>query len=218
MNVFLDTANAEEIAKGVATGCVRGVTTNPTIISRENKSLEECIADIVAIDPELTVLIEAVSPGRDALVAEAMELAKLAENAVIKLPMNIDGLAAANVLSSENVRTTITLVFSLNQAIVASCAGANFVAPFVGRLDDINADGLALVRSMKQVFRDHAVETKIIAASLRTPQSVAELFAAGADVVTMPGTILEKMLHHPLTEAGLRKFDDDWKKVPERKV
>ena len=214
MQIFLDTANTVEIEKGVASGCVHGVTTNPTIISREKKPLRECIADITAIDPDLTVLIEAVSADAPALVAEAAGLAALARNAVIKLPMTPNGLAAARVLSKEGIRTTVTLVFSLNQAIAASCAGANFVAPFVGRLDDINVDGIGLVRSIKQTFCAQQVDTKIIAASIRTPQSVGDLFAVGCDVVTMPYAVMEKMLLHPLTEAGLKKFDEDWKKVP----
>ncbi|MHB0913165.1 MAG: fructose-6-phosphate aldolase [Armatimonadota bacterium] len=214
MKIYLDTANVEEIKKGVALGCVSGVTTNPSIIAREKKSFAECIADIAAIDPELTILVEAVSETRDELVAEAKELVKAAKNIVIKLPMTATGLAACKVLSSEGIRVTMTLIFSLNQAVLASNAGAEFVAPFVGRLDDINSDGLALVQSIKETFDIQGIETKTIAASIRTPQSVADLFAAGCDVVTMPGSVLQSMLKHPLTDAGLAKFAEDWAKVP----
>jgi len=214
VEIYLDTADVADIKKGVKTGCVRGVTTNPTIISREGKPLRQCVADIVAIDPDLTILVEAVSASSNELVEEARELVGLAPNVVIKLPMATQGLAAARVLSRSGVRTTLTLVFSLNQAIAASCAGAEFVAPFVGRLDDINMDGLELVRSIKQTFRAHGASTKIIAASVRTCQSVAELFAAGCDVVTMPYPIFAKMLKHPLTDAGLKQFEEDWKTVP----
>ncbi|MCL5104770.1 MAG: fructose-6-phosphate aldolase [Armatimonadetes bacterium] len=214
MKIYLDTANVGDITKGVALGCVSGVTTNPSIIARENKSFAQCIADIVAIDPNLTILVEAVSEGRDELVAEARELVKSAGDVVIKLPMTSTGLAACKVLSSEAIRVTMTLVFSLNQAILASNAGASFVAPFVGRLDDINSDGLGLVQSIRNTFDIQGVDTRIIAASIRTPQSVADLFAAGCDIVTMPYSVLQSMIAHPLTEAGLKKFAEDWKKVP----
>lgn len=215
MQIYLDTANVEEIRKGVALGCVSGVTTNPSIIAREAKSFAECIADIAAIDPNLTILVEAVSATRDELVAEARDLVKAAKTIVTKLPTNAEGLAACKVLSSEGIRVTMTLIFSLNQAVLAANAGAEYVAPFVGRLDDINSDGLGLVSSIKETFGIQGVKTKTIAASIRTPQSVAELFAAGCDIVTMPGSVLQSMVKHPLTDAGLAKFAEDWKKVPQ---
>ena len=214
MQIFLDTANIEEISKGIAGGCVSGVTTNPTIISRENKSLQKCISDISALDPDLTILVEAVSLETKDMIGEARQLSKLAKNIIVKIPMTPQGLAAVRILSEENIRTTVTLVFSCNQAIAASCAGADYVAPFVGRLDDINADGLNLIKSIKKIFAVQNVKTKIISASIRTPQSVAELFAAGSDIVTMPGNILQAMYKHPLTDAGLQKFAEDWRKVP----
>ena len=214
MKIFLDTANTEEIKTGVAAGCVSGITTNPTIISRENKSLKKCIEDIVNIDSKLTILIEAVSSEAGSMVKEARELTRLAPEVVIKLPMTIAGLSAARILSKEGVSTAITLVFSLNQAIAASCAGADYVAPFVGRMDDMNADGLALVRSIKETLTLQGAKTKVISASVRTPQSVSQLFSVGCDIVTVPGSILAAMFRHPLTEAGLKKFEEDWKKVP----
>ena len=214
MEIYLDTAHVADIESGVATGCIRGVTTNPTIISREGKSLRQCITDIAAIDPELTILVEAVSSSPEALVEEARRLNSLASKIVVKLPMSAHGLAAARRLSKSGIRTTVTLVFSLTQAIAASCAGAEFVAPFVGRLDDMSVSGLDLVRSIKGTFRAQEATTKIIAASIRSAQTVAELFAAGCDVVTMPCSIFRKMLEHPLTEAGLAQFEKDWKTVP----
>jgi transaldolase len=214
MKIFLDTANVEEIKRGASTGCVYGVTTNPTIISRENKPLKQCIMDISTIDPGLVILIEAISAESVKMIEEARELVKLAPNVVIKLPMTSEGLSATKILSKEGISIAVTLVFSLNQAIAASCAGADYVAPFVGRLDDMNSDGLGLVQSIKHTFKTQGVNTKVIAASIRTPQSVSQLFAAGCDIVTMPGNILESMLKHPLTEAGLRKFEEDWGKVP----
>jgi transaldolase len=214
LEIFLDTAHVADIAQGVATGCIRGVTTNPTIISREGKPLRQCVTDIAAIDRELTILVEAVSASADALVEEAHRLSGLAPKIVVKLPMTPHGLAAARRLSQTGIRTTVTLVFSLTQAVAASCAGAEFIAPFVGRLDDMNVSGLDLVRSIKGTFHAQGVATKIIAASIRSCQTVAELFAAGCDVVTMPCAIFKKMLEHPLTEAGLMQFEKDWKTVP----
>jgi transaldolase len=217
MQIFLDTAHVADIAQGAATGCITGVTTNPTIVSREGKPLRQCIRDIAAVDPGLTILVEAVSAAPDDLVAEAHRLVELAPSVVIKLPMGIAGLAAARRLSREGIRTTITLVFSLAQAVACSCAGADYVAPFVGRLDDINARGIDLVRSIRETFRIQGAATRIIAASVRSVQSVTELFQAGCDVVTMPYAVFQKMLEHPLTEAGLRQFEKDWKSVPAEK-
>ena len=214
MQIFLDTANVEEIEKGVATGVVAGVTTNPSIISRENMSFEKCVEAILAVDLELIILLEVIATDTKGMVEEARKLSKITEKVVVKIPMTASGLAAVKILSRENISTAVTLVFSPNQAIAASCAGADFVAPFVGRLDDINADGIGLVKSIKQVFDTQQASTKIISASLRTPQAVSELFCAGSDIVTMSGEILHAMFNHPLTDLGLEKFMADWKKVP----
>ncbi len=214
MEIYLDTAHVADIAKAVKTGCISGVTTNPTIVSREGTPLRQCITAIAAVDPALTILVEAVSPTAKELIDEAHRLAELAAHVVVKLPMTPHGLAAARSLSRAGIRTTVTLVFGLTQAIAASCAGAEYIAPFVGRLDDMNMGGLALVRSIKETFRAQAVGTKIIAASIRSCQAVADLFTAGCDVVTMPAAIFWKMLEHPLTEAGLLQFEKDWKTVP----
>ena len=216
MQLFLDTANVEEIKKAVATGIVSGVTTNPSIISRENKPFDKCITDILAVDPNLTVLVEVIATNIEGMIEEAREFSKTYDNIVVKIPMTAEGMAAVKVLSQEKIQTAATLVFSLNQAIAASCAGADYVALFVGRMDDINTDGIEVVRSVKKTFEIQNAETKIIAASLRTPQKVAELFSAGCDIVTMPGKIFQAMFNHPLTEAGLKKFMEDWQKVPER--
>ena len=214
MQIFLDTAYIGGIERGIATGCVSGITTNPTIISREHKSLQQCVAEIVALDPTLILLIEPVGTDREDLTAQACHLAGMAPNVVVKLPMTREGLGAVRLVTGEGVRTAVTLVFSLNQAIAASCAGADFVAPFVGRLDDIDAGGLDVVRAIKETFRAQGAETQVIAASLRTPQAVGELFSVGCDIVTMPVGILDAMLQHPLTEAGLTRFAQDWAKVP----
>lgn len=216
MRIFLDTANAEQIREAVSTGIVSGVTTNPTIISRENKPFGKCISDILAVDQNLTILAEVIAADTDGMIKEARDLSKLSDNMVVKIPMTSEGLAAVKVLSQEKVSTAVTLVFSLNQAIAASCAGADYAAAFVGRLDDINADGVGLIGRMKRTFELHKSKTKIMAASIRTPQAVAELFMEGCDVVTMPGGIFKAMLRHPLTDAGLEKFNEDWQKVPKQ--
>ena len=217
MQIFLDTANAEEITSGVATGVVSGVTTNPTLISRENKPFMNCVEDIIAIDANLTILVEVIAADTKGMIAEARKLCEVGPNVVIKIPMTAQGLAAVRVLSLESIKTTVTLVFSVNQAIAAACAGANCVAPFVGRLDDVNADGVGLVAAIRDVFDVQDVETQVLAASIRTPQSVTDLFAAGCNIVTMPGKILRAMLSHPLTDSGLKKFMEDWEKVPTAK-
>ncbi len=214
MKIFLDTANIEEIRNGVATGTVSGVTTNPSIISKENKTFRKCIDDIMAVDTELTVLAEVIAEDKDGMIEEALNLSRISDNIVVKIPITVEGLAAIKVLSRKRIQTTATLIFSLNQAIAASCAGADYVAPFVGRLDDINADGLGLIKLIKKTFAIQNMKTRIIAASLRSPQAVAELFSEGCDIVTMPGKILYAMLKHPLTNAGLKKFNEDWQKVP----
>ena len=214
MQIFLDTANVEEIKEGVATGIVSGVTTNPTIISRENKPFDKCISDILAIDANLTILAEVIATDTDGMIKEARELSAIANNIVVKIPMIKQGLAAVKILRQEGIKTTVTLVFSLNQAIAASCAGADYVAAFVGRLDDINTDGIGLVGAIKGTFETNSVKTGIIAASIRTPQTVAELFSQGCDIVTMPAKIFDAMFRHPLTDSGLKQFIEDWQKVP----
>jgi transaldolase len=215
MQLFIDTANVEDIARAVASGFIDGVTTNPSIISRENKSLLDCVREIRNISPELTILLEVTSRTPDDMEEEARHLTKIGgPHAVVKLPATSSGLAAVRRLRRHQIRTTVTLVFSVNQAIAASCAGADFVAPFVGRLDDIDCDGVALVRSISEVFRAQDASTKIIAASVRSPQLVSDLFRAGTDIVTMPFGVIAQMLNHPLTSQGLAKFEEDWAKVP----
>ena len=215
MQLFLDTANIEEIREGVTTGIVSGVTTNPSIISRENKPLGKCISDIFSVDPGLTLLVEGISMETEDMIKEAREISNISDNIVIKIPMTISGIAAVKALSKESIKTAVTLVFSLNQAIVASCAGANYVAPFVGRLDDINAGGVKLVKDIKKLFDIQKTKTEIIAASIRTPQAVAELFSAGCDIITLTIKIFKAMFKHSLTDLGIKQFIKDWEKVPE---
>ena len=214
MQLYLDTANAEKISHAIETGCIRGVTTNPSIISRENKPFMECVQEIIEIDKKLTILLEVVSSETKKMVEEAKKLAKIGDQIVIKLPATEAGLAAVFELSKIGIPTTVTLVFSINQAIASACSGATYVAPFIGRLEDISSDGIQLVNDIREVFSRHSVKTKIIAASIRSPKKVSELFLAGADIVTMPYNVFLQMLKHPLTDKGLEKFEQDWAKVP----
>lgn len=215
MQVFLDSASVDDVAQAVATGYVDGVTTNPTIISREKQSLSDCVRRIRAVSPELTLLLEVVSKTVQEMEIEARKLVELGgPNVIVKLPATSEGLGAVRRLRRDGIRTTVTLVFSVNQAIAASCAGADYVAPFVGRLDDIDSDGVGLVRAINDVFQRHEAKTQIIAASVRSPRTISELFSAGASVVTAPISVIRQMILHPLTTQGLAKFDEDWAKVP----
>lgn len=215
MQIFLDTANVEDIKKAAASGCLHGVTTNPTIISRESKPFSDCVKDIIKVDKNLTVLVEVSSRNTLEMVQEARAYVKLSPNIVVKIPAIESGLAAVKILSQEKIPTTVTLVFSLNQALMASMAGASFIAPFVGRLDDIDSDGLSLIKDIRQTFRMQSIDTKIITASIRSPHLVSQLFKTGADIVTVPYKVFSVMMKHPLTDSGLKKFEEDWKKVPD---
>ena len=209
MEIYLDTAQREEIELGFALGCVAGVTTNPTILARAGTSLERFIAEVAAPSRNRTFLVQVAMGSKDDMVREAKDLAARAANLVIKIPVTEPGIAAVRTLTDLGIRTALTLVFSRTQAIAAACAGASFVAPFVGRLDDIDSDGVGLVRSIHETFSLQRAGTRIIAASVRGSRSVSELFAAGADVVTMPLAVLRLMLVHPLSDRGLEMFARD---------
>lgn len=215
MKLYIDTANTDDIRRAYTAGIIDGVTTNPSIISKEKKPFRQCIAEIREIGPDLTILAEVISKKSEEMVAEAEQIAALAAGIVVKLPATSEGISAVRRLSRMGISTTVTLVFSLNQAIAASSAGTDFVAPFVGRLDDIDSDGCDLIRAMSNLFRKQGVKTQIIAASLRSSHAVSELFAAGADIITAPYSVLSKMLSHPLTDNGLARFEQDWKSVPQ---
>ncbi|MEI6386729.1 MAG: transaldolase family protein [Spirochaetota bacterium] len=214
MKIYLDSANLEDVSRALESGMIDGVTTNPSIIAREGRPFKACIEDILRMGPRLTVLAEVVSGNAAGMEAEARDLASLGAAIVIKLPCTAEGISAARRLSGSGIRTTVTLVFSLNQAIAAACAGADFVAPFVGRLDDIDSDGIGLVRSIKETLVAHSMKTQVIAASVRSPFSVSRLFIAGADIVTLPFKLLGQMIQHPLTDQGMAAFERDWAKVP----
>lgn len=212
MKIFLDTANLEQIKRYNDMGLLDGVTTNPTLLSKEISDPFEIMSEIVRI-VKGPVSLEVISTKFDGMIDEARKLARFGENAVVKVPMTIDGLMAVKQLSSEGINTNVTLVFSANQALLAAKAGATFVSPFIGRLDDAGEIGMDVVRDALQIFRNYTYDTQVLVASVRHPIHVVDAAKLGAHVVTLPPDVLEKMMHHPLTDAGLAKFLDDWKKT-----
>jgi transaldolase len=211
MDLFLDTADFDEIKTGVDWGVVSGVTTNPTLIARAGKEHEEQVKKICGIVGNVSA--EVVSERKDEIVAEGRRLAAWDPKVIVKVPMTRDGLAAGRVLALENVRINVTLCFTVNQALLAAAIGAYIVSPFAGRLDDIGEDGIALVGDVVQLYRQRAIKTKVLAASLRHPIHVTQAAMAGADIGTMPFKVLDAMFGHPLTDSGLAKFLADYRKT-----
>ncbi len=211
MRIFLDTANLEQIRKAKEWGVLDGVTTNPTIISRESMPYEELVREILRIVPG-PVSLEVLSDDSRGMIEEARRLASLGENVVVKIPMTTEGMKAVKVLSEERVKTNVTLVFSPLQAIIAAKAGATYISPFVGRLDDIGHDGMAVVRDILQILDNYGFESEVIVASVRHPRHVYEAALLGAPIVTMPFHVLEKMFKHPKTDEGLIRFKRDWER------
>ncbi len=209
MKFFIDTANIEEIKKGVEMGMVDGVTTNPSLISRENKPFEEIITDICEL-VEGPVSAEVVSLEADGMVSEAKKLVKIADNIVIKIPMIVEGLKAVKQLSSEGIKTNVTLVFSSAQALLAAKAGATFVSPFVDRIDDIGTSGMDLVSDIVTVYDNYGYQSEVIVASIRSPQHVMDAALIGADISTIPFKIIAQLAKHPLTDIGIEQFLADW--------
>jgi transaldolase len=212
MRFFLDTANISELKAAERLGVMAGVTTNPSLIAKEGRNLKEVIREICRITPG-PVSAEVIALDAEGMIAEARELAALATNVVIKIPMTIEGLKAVRVLAEENIQSNVTLVFSANQALLAARAGATYVSPFVGRLDDIGNDGMALVRQIVNIFDLHGILTEVIAASIRHPLHVTQAAEAGAHIATVPYKVLEQMVKHPLTDIGIEKFMADWEKA-----
>lgn len=211
MKIFLDTANLDEIRLGVEWGVVDGVTTNPTLISKEGKPFEETIKEICNI-VQGPVSAEVISLNFEEMIDEARNLAKIDENIVIKIPMTPDGIKAVKVLSKEGIKTNVTLIFSPNQALLAAKAGATYVSPFVGRVDDLANDGLKIVEEIMQIYENYGFETEVIVASVRHPMHVLEAALIGADIATVPFNVLEKMFKHPMTDIGIERFLKDWEK------
>ena len=212
MKFFIDTANIDEIREAHSMGMVDGVTTNPTLIARENRKFEEIIADICSI-VDGPISAEVIGLDTDVMVKEARDLAGIHKNIVIKIPMTVDGLKATRILTDEGIKTNVTLVFSPLQALMAAKAGATYVSPFVGRLDDLSQDGLLLVEQIVEIYNNYAYDTEIIVASVRNPLHVLESAMMGADIATIPFDVLAKLAAHPMTDKGLKAFLKDWEKA-----
>lgn len=211
MQLFLDTANLDEIREIAAWGVLAGITTNPTLVSKEHQDFKRLVKDICKIVSG-PVSAEVTATDTEGMLKEGRDIATWAENVVVKCPLTPAGLAACSKLSQEGIKVNVTLCFSVNQAILAAQAGAYFVSPFIGRLDDINEDGCALVEQIVEVFHIQGLETKVLAASIRTPMHVTRVALAGADVATMPYKVFKQLVQHPLTDSGLEKFLEDWNK------
>jgi transaldolase len=211
MKIFLDTANVAEIKEGVAIGVVDGVTTNPSLIAKEKRPFRPLVEEICAIVPG-DVSLEVVATDFEGMVKEGEELAQVAANAVVKCPLTKDGLKATKYLSGKGIKVNVTLCFSAPQALLAAKAGATYISPFLGRLDDIGAVGMDLIRDVTEIYRNYGFKTQVLAASIRNPLHVIDAAKAGAHVSTMPFTVLEMLLKHPLTDIGIKKFLDDWAK------
>ena len=214
MKFFIDTANIDEIRDAATLGVIDGVTTNPSLIAKEGKKLEDVIGEICAlVDGPISGEIKATTTKWQDMVEEGKEIAKFHKNMVVKIPMTKDGIIATKELTKLGIKTNVTLVFSVNQALLAAKAGATFVSPFVGRLDDISEDGIQLIYDIVDVFTNYDITTEIIAASIRHPLHVVECAKAGADIATIPYKVLMQMIKHPLTDQGIEKFVNDYKKV-----
>lgn len=212
MKFFLDTANVDEIREAVKLGVIAGVTTNPSLIAKEKKNIHLVIKEIASIVSG-PISAEVVSTTYEAMLPEGRILAGLADNVVVKVPMNAEGLKTVKSLAEEGISTNVTLIFSANQALLAARAGAAYVSPFVGRLDDISQDGIELVQTITDIFSLHEIDTEVIAASIRHPLHVTQAALAGAHIATIPYKVLFSLMQHPLTDAGIKRFLADWKQA-----
>lgn len=213
MKLFIDTANVEEIKEANALGVICGVTTNPSLIAKEGRDFHQVVTEITAI-VDGPISAEVVSLEADGMVAEALELAKIHKNIVIKIPMCAEGLKAVKALTAQGIHTNVTLIFSAAQALLAARAGATYVSPFLGRLDDISSTGVALIEDIVRIFSVHGIQTEIIAASIRSPLHVVDAAKAGAHIATIPYKTLLQCVGHPLTTSGIERFLKDWESVP----
>ena len=214
MKFFVDTANVEDIKKANDMGVICGVTTNPSLIAKEGRNFAEVIKEITDIvDGPISGEVKATTVDAEGMIKEGREIAAIHPNMVVKIPMTVEGLKAVKVLSSEGIKTNVTLIFSANQAILAANAGATYVSPFLGRLDDISQPGIELIRQIAEIFDIYGYDTEIIAASIRNPIHVIDCAKAGADIATVPYKVLEQMTKHPLTDQGIAKFQADYKAV-----
>ena len=214
MKFFIDTANVEDIKKANDMGVICGVTTNPSLIAKEGRDFNEVIKEIASIvDGPISGEVKATTVDAEGMIKEGREIAKIHPNMVVKIPMTVEGLKATKVLSSEGIKCNVTLIFSANQALLAARAGAAYVSPFLGRLDDISQPGIDLIETITAIFDNYGIDTEIIAASVRNPIHVIDCAKAGADIATVPYKVLEQMTKHPLTDQGIAKFQADYKAV-----
>jgi len=213
VKIFIDTANIREIKEAVSLGLIDGVTTNPTLIAKENKPLREILKEICSV-VHGPISAEVISLDTEGMVKEARVLAQIAKNIVVKLPLTKDGLKAVRILALEAIKTNVTLCFSANQALLVAKAGADYVSPFIGRLDDIGQSGMDLIRNIKTIYNNYGFKTQVIVASVRNPVHVLDAALAGADIATVPFGVIEQLIKHPLTDIGIQKFLEDYKKIP----
>ena len=215
MKFFVDTADVNEIKELVPTGLVDGVTTNPSLVMKSGRDFREVVAEICGI-VDGPVSAEVTATEAAAMIEEGQSLAKIADNVTVKLPLTLDGLVACKALTAENIQTNVTLCFSANQALLAAKAGATFISPFIGRLDDMNIDGMELIRDIRMIYDNYDFRTEILAASIRSANHVKDSAIAGADVATVPPGVLKTLVKHPLTDKGLQAFLDDWAKTGQK--
>lgn len=215
MKIFIDTANIKEIKEAASLGLVDGVTTNPTLIAKENRPAKEILKEICSVIPG-PVSAEAISLKTEEMVQEGRDLAKIAKNIVVKIPLIKEGLKAVQMLSREGIKTNMTLCFSPSQALLAAKAGADYLSPFIGRLDDISQPGMDLIRDIKTIYANYGFKTQIIVASVRNPLHVVDAALIGADIATVPFGVIEQLIKHPLTDIGIQRFLDDYKKIPQK--
>lgn len=213
MMIFIDTANINEIKEALSWGVIDGVTTNPTLVAKENRPVEELLKEICSLVSG-PISAEAISQDSKGMVEEARQLSKIAKNIVVKIPLIKEGLKAVKVLSLEGIKTNVTLCFSPSQALLAAKAGADYISPFIGRLDDISQVGMDLIREIKQIYSNYGFKTKIIVASIRNPLHVVDAALIGADIATVPFAVVEQLIKHPLTDIGVQRFLEDYKKIP----
>lgn len=216
MKFFIDTANINEIKEAAALGILDGVTTNPSLVSKEGKDFRKLLDEILAL-VDGPVSAEVISTDYDGILKEAREYAAIHRNIVVKVPLIKEGLKAVKTLTSEGIKTNVTLCFSPSQALLAAKAGATYISPFVGRLDDVSTNGMELISQIVQIYRNYDYKTQVLVASIRHPLHVVEAALFGADVCTMPFNVIDKLFNHPLTDIGLEKFLSDWKKTQNKK-
>jgi transaldolase len=213
MKIFIDTANVLEIREAAALGVIDGVTTNPTLMAKENKPALDVLKEICGLIAG-PVSAEVIGLDAQSMISEARDLAKVAKNIVIKIPLTKEGLKAVKVLSQENIRTNVTLCFSPTQALLAAKCGADYISPFIGRLDDISHEGMDLIKNIKSIYRNYGFKTQIIVASVRNPVHVVDAALAVSDIATIPFSVIEQLIKHPLTDIGIQRFLEDYKKIP----